>query len=88
VAATAVLLFGFVPRAVPAAWGVLAAVLLLGQLGPVLKLPQWAMDLSPFSHVPKLPGGHYGSTPLLWLTLVAVALCAAGLVGLRRRDLG
>jgi len=37
--------------------------------------------------VPKLPGGTFTATPLLWLLLVAVALTVAGLVGFRHRDL-
>ncbi len=51
-----VALFGLVPRIAVAAWGVLGACLLLGQLGPLLELKQWVMDISPFTHVPKLPG--------------------------------
>ncbi|MFL6056800.1 MAG: ABC transporter permease [Actinoallomurus sp.] len=87
-AAVAVLLFGAVPRLAMAAWGVLGVFLLLGQLGPVLKLGQAVMDLSPFTHVPKLPGGTLSGTPIVALTAVAVAVTAAGLAGLRRRDIG
>ncbi|MEV0402007.1 ABC transporter permease [Actinoallomurus sp. NPDC050550] len=87
-AAIALLLFGVVPRYVAAAWGVLAVFLLLGQMGPVLKLSQAVMDLSPFTHVPKLPGGDLTVTPLAVLTALAVAVAAAGLAGFRRRDIG
>jgi hypothetical protein len=45
------------------------------------------MDVSPFTHVPRLPAGAVSATPLLWLTAVALALTAAGLAGFRRRDL-
>jgi ABC-2 type transport system permease protein len=83
-----VALFGLAPRVAAAAWGVLGAFLLLGQLGPLLRLRQWAMDLSPFTHVPKLPGAAMRTTPVVWLTVVAAALIAAGLAGLRRRDIG
>jgi ABC-2 type transport system permease protein len=38
--------------------------------------------------VPKLPGGTGSTVPLAWLALIAVALAAAGLAGLRRRDIG
>ena len=82
-----VALFGLAPRIAAAAWGVLALFLMLGQLGPLLKLSQWAMDLSPFTHVPKLPGGPMRTMPVVWLLVVAGLLTAAGLVGLRRRDL-
>jgi ABC-2 type transport system permease protein len=80
-------LFGLAPRLAVATWGLLAVFLLLGQFGALLGLSQWAMDLSPFTHVPKLPGGSFTVTPLLWLAAVAAVLTAAGLAGLRRRDL-
>ncbi|WP_436232666.1 ABC transporter permease [Actinacidiphila alni] len=80
-------LFGLLPRAAPAAWGLLGLFVLLGQLGPVFRLPQAVLDMSPFTHVPKLPGGEMTATPFAWLILVAAAALAAGLAGLRRRDL-
>jgi ABC-2 type transport system permease protein len=83
-----VLVFGLAPGLVMAGWGALVVFLLLGQLGPVFELPQWAMDISPFTHTPKLPGGEFSVVPLLWLTLVAAALLAAGLATFRRRDIG
>jgi ABC-2 type transport system permease protein len=88
IAAVAVVLFGFAPRIVPASWGVLGGCLLLGQLGPVLKLPQWVMDVSPFTHVPKIPGSPLSTAPLVVLTLVAGLLGLIGLLGFRRRDIG
>jgi len=83
-----VAVFGLAPGLVMAGWGALVVFLLLGQLGPILGLPQWLMDLSPFTHTPKLPGGELAATPLVALTLVAAALVAVGLAGFRRRDLG
>jgi polyether ionophore transport system permease protein len=87
-AGLALALFGLVPRVtVPAAWTVLAVAALLALLGPSLRLPSWATDLTPFTHVPKLPGGEFTATPLIWLTVVAAGLTAAGLIAFRRRDL-
>jgi ABC-2 type transport system permease protein len=86
-AGIAVALFGLVPRLAAAAWGALVAFLLLTEFGSFLNLSRWVTDLSPFSHVPKLPGGTFTATPLLWLTAIAVALIAVGLAALRRRDL-
>jgi ABC-2 type transport system permease protein len=82
-----VLAFGLVPRLVAAGWVALALSLLLGQLGSTLNLPQWAMDLSPFTHTPKFPASEIDPVPLVWLTVVAAALIAAGLVAFRRRDI-
>lgn len=82
------LLIGLRPTASPAAWGLLATFLALGQLGPVLRLPQPLMDLSPFTHLPALPGADVRPTPYAVLILVAAAATAAGLAGLRHRDIG
>ena len=82
----AVALFGLVPRFTGLAWAALVVALLLGQLGELLQLPSWVMDLSPYSHVPQVPVAELSWPPLIVLTLVAVALTAAGVVGFARRD--
>jgi hypothetical protein len=46
------------------------------------------MDISPFTHVAKLPGGALAGAPIGWLMLVSVLLAAVGLTGFRRRDIG
>lgn len=84
----AVALFGLLPRFTGLAWAVLVAALLLGQLGELLQLPQWLMDLSPYTHVPQVPVVPMSWTPMVLLTLVAAAFMAAGVAGFRRRDVG
>ncbi|WP_335936846.1 ABC transporter permease [Streptomyces sp. PTD5-9] len=82
-----VLLYGAFPKAATASWGVAGICLALGWIGPALDLPQPVMDVSPFTHLPKLPGGsgmEWG--PVLALTVTAAALVGAGMVALRRRD--
>ncbi|ATL29282.1 ABC transporter permease [Streptomyces formicae] len=83
----AVFLVGAYPKAAAASWAVVGTCLAIGWLGPALDLPQAAMDLSPFGHLPKLPGGDASWPPFVVLTLIAAALVGAGLVGLRRRDM-
>jgi ABC-2 type transport system permease protein len=80
-------LYGLSSRAAPIAWGVLVATFLASEIGPLLDLPHWVRELSPFTHVPNLPGGQVTAGPLLALLAVAAALIAVGLWGLRRRDL-
>ncbi|MEV6113670.1 ABC transporter permease [Streptomyces sp. NPDC052109] len=82
-----VLLHGVLPRGAVAAWGVAGAVLLIGWIGPALDAPRAVLDLSPFGHLPKLPGGHLDWTPVGILVAVAALLVAVGLAGVRRRDL-
>ncbi|MGY1499698.1 ABC transporter permease [Streptomyces sp. QTS52] len=82
----AVLLYGVSPQLAVGAWGVAGFALLLGWIGPALDVPQGVLDLSPFGHLPKLPGGGMEWAPVLVLTGVAAGLVAAGLAGIRRRD--
>ena len=88
VAGLAIALFGLVPRATSLAWVALGGCFFIGILGPLLQLPDWTMDLSPFTHVPEVPARDLTAEPLIRLTVIAAALIAAGLVGFRRRDVG
>ena len=36
-------------------WGVLTVALALTLFAPMVQAPQWVVDLSPFTHVPRLP---------------------------------
>ncbi len=87
-AGIAAALFGLAPKAsVAGGWTALGVAVLMLFLGATLQLSHWVLDISPFTHVPKLPGGTVSAAPLVWLTVIAVALAAAGLAGLRRRDI-
>ncbi|HEY3977008.1 MAG TPA: ABC transporter permease [Streptosporangiaceae bacterium] len=89
VAGAAVALFGLRPAwSVTGGWVALGLATLAALLGPTLRLPQWLADIFPFGHVPRLPGSAVSATPLIWLSAVALVLAAAGLAGLRHRDLG
>ncbi len=78
--------FGLVPRAAVAGWVALVVFLLLAELGPLLHLDRRLMDLSPFAHIPKLPGSPFTVGPVLGVSGVALVLLAAGWWGVRRRD--
>jgi ABC-2 type transport system permease protein len=83
----AMALFGLFPRLAPVSWAVLGVCAFLVLFGPLMRLSQWLLDLSPFSHIPKVPGGDIAALPLACLLAVTAALVAAGLAGFRRRDL-
>ena len=91
-AAVAVLLFGLRPAwSVAGSWIATAIVVVLVLFGQVLELSHWVMHISPFTHAPRLPaapGYTVSATPLIWLCAAALALTAAGLTALRRRDIG
>lgn len=79
--------YGIGSRAASAGWGVLVVFLMLSEIGALLDLPKWVIELSPFAHVPKLPGTTITAVPLLALLGISAVLVAAGLSGFRRRDL-
>lgn len=89
--AVAALIFAVVPRlTVPLGWGLLAAGLVLGQFGELLRLPAWLQNLSPFRHSPALPVEDLDITAVtaaLLLTGAAAVLAAVAAGVLNRRDL-
>lgn len=87
VGAVAALLYGVVPRAVPAAWALVGYGLVVGTFGPLLDLPQAAFDASPFEHAAAMPQEAFAAGPVVALLGLAAALAALGALALRRRDL-
>lgn len=79
--------YGLAGRWMSVTWGVLVGCLLVGQFGDLMNLPQWTQDLSPYAHVPQLPGGTLDATGMVALVGVAAALGAIGFAAFRRRDL-
>ncbi|GAA3569418.1 multidrug efflux ABC transporter permease [Amycolatopsis ultiminotia] len=89
-AGIALALVGLLPKAaIPVSWLVLGAFLALELAYEFGQVNKNLLDISPFSHTPRILLG----TPLTFSSmtiplLVAVALSAAGLLGVRRRDIG
>ena len=85
----AVALFGLLPAAsIAGAWTALGLAVVINLFGQVLQVSHWVLDISPFTHAPRLPGGTVPAAALAWLCALALVLGAAGLAGLRRRDIG
>lgn len=87
-AGIAVALFGLRPGWSGATWGGFGMVVFITFIGALLRLGQWFMNLSPFTHIPALPGADFVLLPLLVLGGIVAALVAAGFSGFSRRDLG
>jgi ABC-2 type transport system permease protein len=83
-----ILAYGLLPRASVAGRVALVGFMLIGQFGPLFGFDQWLMNLSPYGHVPRLPGAYWQPVALASLTAVAVVLAAIGASGFRRRDIG
>jgi ABC-2 type transport system permease protein len=86
-AGLAAALIGFAPRFAAAAWGLLGAFLLLSLVGSALQWNEAVLGISPFQHLPRLPGGTFSVTPVAWLVSIAVVAGIGGLAALRRRDM-
>jgi ABC-2 type transport system permease protein len=76
------------PRIALAAWATLAFCFVVGMLGPLLDLPAWLVDVSPFQRIPEVPAVDLSLTPLAVLTAIAAGLTWTGVAGFRHRDVG
>lgn len=83
----ATLLTGWAPRRVQLVWGWYAFTFVASVYGGLLGLPRWAVDLSPFEHVPALAVGRAGWGGAGVLAAGSALLVGAGVAALRRRDI-
>lgn len=89
IVAVTVLGFGAAPRlAAPLAWAIVGLCGVVAIFADLVDLPEWVVEISPYSHTPMVPVDPLALTPLAALTLVTVALLLGGFAGLRRRDVG
>jgi ABC-2 type transport system permease protein len=81
------LLYGAASRVAVLAWlGVVFCYVVL-LFGTLLDLPHWAVDVSPFSHLAKVPAVPMSWGPFVVVLAVAAVMSVGGLVAFRRRDL-
>jgi len=86
VIALSVAVIGAHPKVQIASWAGVLASFGLTLLGPSFKLPNWALGISPFYHIPHVAAGTQNWWGLLWISLVTSAFLVIGFVGFRRRD--
>lgn len=63
VVSVTVALYGLMPRVAAFGWAVLGYAAVVGLMGDALDLPDGVRALSPFHHVPELPGSEIGVIP-------------------------
>ncbi len=85
--ALARLLYGVLPRAATLGWLGLGFAVVVLIFGPLLDLPMWLQDVSPFQHLALTPVEDFRWTPFVVLLALATLLSFAGQWGFRRRDL-
>lgn len=69
------------------AWLGVVATFALTILGPMFKLPEWMLSISPLHHVPNVTASSPDWSGLAWLALVAIAFGTVAFLGFRRRDI-
>lgn len=80
-------LFGALPKAAAlVTWIGFAFVVFISQLGAMLKLPEWILDLFPLTHIAAAPAASIEFVPVVVITGSAVILIGAGIVLFGRRD--
>ncbi len=84
-AGLALALYGLRPRLLGVAWVGYAVMTFIAFLGPGLDFRQWALDLSPTTHVGNPPLGAIQAGALVLMTCVAMVLVALGFAAFRRR---
>ncbi len=85
--ALAFLAAGWLPHLDWLGWAVLGWVLVVGELGPLLKFPEWLLKVTPFAHLPKIPVEPMEWTPVVVITALAAVVLVIGALGYRRRDI-
>ncbi len=80
------LLHGVAPRLASLAWLGLVVALVAMIFGPLLDLPDWFVDLSPFSHLALMPAEDFRWQPVAVLGAIAFGLSALGQLAFARRD--
>ncbi len=88
VTALGVVCFALRSRWAVLGWAVVVASATLGQIGALLDLPQLVIDLSPYTHAPKMPQEPFELLPAALLTTTAIALLGIGWARYRTRDIG
>ncbi|MDR1293895.1 MAG: hypothetical protein LBK59_02880 [Bifidobacteriaceae bacterium] len=86
-AGLAAALYAIVPSAAVLNWVVLAGGFTMALYGHALGLPAWAPRLAPISAIPPPLGAAWDVPATAWVTTAGIALTAAALIAIVRRDI-
>ncbi|WP_029144909.1 ABC transporter permease [Microbacterium luticocti] len=82
------LIFVLLPRAtIGLSWALLLVAMMLGMFGPLLGMPEWTVNVSPFGVAPVVSHGDVDVRGLWWLVLAIAVGAVASVTGMRRRQL-
>lgn len=82
------LVFVLLPRAtMPLAWTLVGLGAILGFFGPILQLPEWLTDASPFAHSPVPSGSDTDWTGGIWMIAIGLVTGLIAVAAMRRREL-
>lgn len=80
-------LYALSPRLLTLAWIPVVLGGLIDMFGDLLNLPEWARQISPFEHTPRMPTEPFEMVPILVQLGIAVVLIGVGLWRFGRRDI-
>lgn len=83
----AILLIGWLPRLSSLTWGYLVYSFFIEYLGPMLKLPDYLLKISPFAHTPNIPADELDISVLVIMAIIVLILAVVGFIGYNRRDI-
>lgn len=82
------LIFVWLPHAtIPLGWALVGLAAIVGIFGPILQLPDWLTDLSPFTHSPVPAGDDTDWTGGIWMLALGAAFSGAAIWSMRAREL-
>ncbi|WP_404451494.1 ABC-2 transporter permease [Virgibacillus necropolis] len=83
----AVLLIGLIPKLTGFVWLYVVYSFIVVYLGRLLDFPKWMNGLSVFEHVPQIPVEDMDLIKVTVLTIIAIVMTFAGIIGYNKRDI-
>ncbi|MCT2537286.1 ABC transporter permease [Aquibacillus koreensis] len=81
------LLIGFIPKLTSLVWLYVFYSFIVLYLGGLFQFSDWVGQISPFGFVPRYPVEEIDFLSMLVLSVIALGLIAAGVIGYNRRDI-